>query len=128
MAMRWRELKALLIISASLLWQTGERIHSSKALEKTTEYRKLRFAMQEAVESISSSAAALVQDKIGKPVSMPHDIAVRSTNFSQVLVTIWPLYCACCARGVALIQRDRLRNMLRQIGEMANMPIALSLV
>lgn len=125
--MRWNEYRTLLIISANLLWQTGERLHSSN-FEETAECTKLRSETLEAVEGIYSSAVASSSTNIAKLMSTSRRTGVRSIEMSHMISVIWPLYCASRARGVRETQRERLRNMLRQVGEVAKVPIALSLV
>ena len=125
--MRWNEYKTLLIISASLLWQTGEQLRS-RDFEETAECIRLRSEILEAVESIYSSAASLFPTKITELMSTSRSMGVGSIEMIYVFSALWPLYCASRVRGVPEIQRECLRNMLRQVGEAAKIPLALSLV
>ena len=125
--MIWNEYRTLLIISANLLWQTSERLHW-RNFEETAECTRLRSEILEAVEGIYSSAASLFPTKLGKLIDTSRPMGIGSIEMIYVFSFVWPLYCASRIRSVTRIHRERLRNMLRQVGEIAKAPLALNLV
>jgi hypothetical protein len=126
--MRWNEYWTLRIVSADLLWKIGECTHANTSFEGTPQCTMLRSEILKAVNGIYSSAASLLSMNIRKLSSTPRTFGVWSTELGYMLSTIWPVYCASKARGVAENQCARLKDMLWQVGETGRIPIALSLV
>jgi hypothetical protein len=127
--LKWNEYRTVLIISESLLLQSGQFIQPIEKYRKTREFISLSSSIQEAVNGICGSFSSLFPTKsgncarTGQPVEFGH-----MKRLTKTLQVIWPLYSALKAPGITASQQNWIKNALLFVGVEASLPKALSLV
>jgi hypothetical protein len=119
--------RAVVVIAANLLIQTGTSLERNQPFQATKAYAKLQQSIQEATDAIYASTVCLFpgeNDIMNGSNVNPH----LSPAIIDGLVTIWPLHAAAVACGIREDRRRQIRALLWRIGELTKVPKALSLV